>query len=85
MHQDLQVPLLLIRLGRLGPAVNVYNMDVLADGLVSLFNGVYFALRTALSPVSLFLIVSGTCLAWLARLEIASLDRKASKPEVGRH
>jgi hypothetical protein len=60
-------------------------MDVLSDGLVSLFNGLYLVVMTAISPVALFLIVSASCLAWLARLEIASLDRRASKPEVGRH
>jgi hypothetical protein len=60
-------------------------MDVLSDGLISLFNGFYLVLRTAVSPVAMFLIISAGSLAWLARLEVASLDRKASKPEVGRH
>jgi hypothetical protein len=29
--------------------------------------------------------VSGSSLVWLARLEVVSLDRRAAKPEVGRH
>lgn len=60
-------------------------MDIFADGLVALFNGFYTTLRLFVSPVALFLVVSGASLAWLARLEVVSLDRRAAKPEVGRH
>lgn len=60
-------------------------MDALSHGLTTLFNGAYAVLATVLSPVALFLLVSASSLAWLARLEIAQLDRKAAKPEVGRH
>ncbi|MBU6150739.1 MAG: hypothetical protein KGR25_04760 [Chloroflexi bacterium] len=60
-------------------------MDLLSHGLISLFNGIYVVVRLMLSPAMLFLVVSGSSLAWLARLEVASLDRRAAKPEVGRH
>jgi len=60
-------------------------MDILADGLVSLFNGCYVSVRLLATPVVLFMATSGSALAWLARLEVASLDRRAAKPEVGRH
>jgi hypothetical protein len=61
------------------------RMQVLADGLVTLFNGCYTAVMAATTPAALFLIVSGASLAWVARIEVADLDRRASKPEVGRH
>jgi len=72
-------------LGRNLSAETVLAMDIIADGLVALFNGVYTTLSLFISPVALFLVVSGSSLVWLARLEVASLDRKAAKPEVGRH
>lgn len=72
-------------LARRHPAEMVSGMDILSHGLVSLFNGAYVAVRLMLSPAMLFLAVSGSSLAWLARLEVASLDRRAAKPEVGRH
>jgi hypothetical protein len=60
-------------------------MQVLSDGLVTLFNGAYSTLQAALSPVAMFVILSAGSLAWLARIEVADLDRRAAKPEVGRH
>ncbi len=62
-----------------------YPMNDFAAGLITLCNGAYAAVATMLSPVSLFVLVSAGSLAWIARLEIAELDRRAAKPEVGRH
>lgn len=66
-------------------AETVYSMDILSHGLISLLNGSYVVVRLFMSPAMLFLAVSGTSLVWLARIEVASMDRRAAKPEVGRH
>lgn len=60
-------------------------MQVLSDGLVTIFNGAYLLIGKALTPAAMFMLLSAASLAWLARLEVAQLDRKAAKPEVGRH
>jgi hypothetical protein len=60
-------------------------MAQLGDGLITLVNGVYATFGALFTPVALFLTISAVCLTWLARLEIAELDRLGSKPEVGRH
>lgn len=61
------------------------GMEDLGHGLITLANGAYALVSTLMSPVSMFVVLSAASLAWLARLEVANLDRRAAKPEVGRH
>ena len=60
-------------------------MDVFSDGVITFLNGIYTVVSTLISPVALFLVLSAGSLMWLARVEVADLDRRAAKPEVGRH
>lgn len=60
-------------------------MEDLGHGLVTLLNGAYVLVSSLLTPTALFVVLSAAALAWLARLEVANLDRRAAKPEVGRH
>lgn len=66
-------------------ALTVVPMEMLSDGLVTLGNGVYVTLGFASRPAMLFVLVSALSLTWIARLEVAALDRRAAKPEIGRH
>jgi hypothetical protein len=66
-------------------AFKVHAMQILSDGLITMLNGVYASVALVISPVALFILVSAGSLAWLCRLEVAELDRRGSKPEVGRH
>jgi hypothetical protein len=68
-----------------GHAFKVHVMQILSDGLITMLNGVYASVSLLLSPVAMFVLVSAGSLAWLCRLEVAELDRRGSKPEVGRH
>lgn len=60
-------------------------MEILGNGLVTLANGALGALLSLASP----LVIAGVALAagliWLALIEVDELNRKGTKPEVGRH
>lgn len=60
-------------------------MDAVANGLVTLFNGLVGVLDAVASPWTFAIGAIAASLAWLAVIEIEELDRQAAKPEVGRH
>jgi hypothetical protein len=60
-------------------------METLANGLLTLINGLFNILDFALSPFTIAAIFLGFSLLWLMLLEIDELDRQGTKPEVGRH
>lgn len=64
---------------------NVANMDIISAGFLTLFNGAVAFVSTLASPVTLALVISAASLGWLARCEIEELDRRGTKPMVGRH
>lgn len=60
-------------------------MLVLSNGIITLFNGAFWAVRDLISPVAIALIISAVGLAWMATLECDELDRQGTKPIVRRH
>lgn len=57
----------------------------LSNGLVTIFNGVYNAVGHLVDPFVLAAVACGVSLAWIARLDMAELDRQGAKPVVKRH
>lgn len=60
-------------------------MEILTDGLVTIFNGVYAVITGLAHPTSIAAIISAAALAWIGRLEMAELDRQGAKPRIVRH
>lgn len=60
-------------------------IDAMSAGAVSVVNGVWALLTLFSSPTAVALTVAAASCAWLARVEIAEMDRMAAKPDVGRH
>lgn len=61
------------------------GMDAFSHGLVTLLNGVRYAVTGLASPVVIALVICGVALAWLALVEIDLLNRQGTKPRIGRH
>lgn len=60
-------------------------IDTLADGLVTIVNGLLALLGALASPVTLAVVAMVVSFAWLAVLETDELDRQGMKPDVGLH
>ena len=60
-------------------------MNVLSNGLTTLFNGLFYLVGSLGSPIVLAVVVAGVSLAWLALLECDDVDRRGTKPIVGTH
>jgi hypothetical protein len=60
-------------------------MDALAAGLTTIFNGVRTVVDGSLSPVTIAVLVLGAAMAWLGAVDIEELNRRGTKPRVGRH
>lgn len=67
----------------MGVAATVNAMNVLTNGLVTLYNGARTTLDGVVSPVPLLVIVLAASFAWLALIELDELDRQGRKPEIG--
>jgi len=72
-------------IGEQALAPKEYGMNVLANGLTTLFNGLFYLIGSLVSPVMLAVLVAGASLSWLALLECDDLDRRGTKPLVGTH
>lgn len=59
-------------------------MNVLTNGLVTIFNGIQATLDGVLSPIPLIALVLVLSFTWLALIELDELDRQGRKPEIGR-
>jgi len=59
-------------------------MDALANGLVTVFNGLQTLLDGLLTPVTLMGIAIGAALVWIALIELDELNRQGTKPEIER-
>lgn len=59
-------------------------MDVFANGLVTIFNGVTTIVDGLLTPVAVMAILLGCGLTWLALIELDELNRQGTKPEIER-
>lgn len=59
-------------------------MDALANGLVTIVNGLWAIVDGLLSPVALMSIVIAASLAWIALIELDELNRQGTKPEIER-
>jgi hypothetical protein len=57
--------------------------DAIANGLVTVLNGVWSVLDLAISPITFILLLLGGAFGWLALLEFDELDRQATKPTIG--
>jgi hypothetical protein len=60
-------------------------MDALAAGLTTIFNGIRTVVDGALSPIALTVLVLGASMAWLSAVDVEELNRRGTKPRVGRH
>lgn len=60
-------------------------MEHLASGIITLLNGLWFALGAFASPLAIAGVLAAASLAWLARMEVDELDRQGVKPLVDRH
>jgi hypothetical protein len=59
-------------------------MDATANGLVTVLNGLLTMLDGLLTPVALMAVVIAFSLTWIALVELDELDRRGTKPEIGR-
>lgn len=59
-------------------------MDALANGLVTVFNGLRTLLDGLLTPVATMGILIAGALVWLALIELDELNRQGTKPEIER-
>jgi hypothetical protein len=59
-------------------------MDVLANGLFTVLNGVYTMLDAALGPAFIMSALVGLSFLWIALIELDELNRQGRKPEIGR-
>jgi len=66
-------------------APTVVGMNILSNGLTTIFNGIWATLHALVSPLTIAVVLAGASLAWLALLECDELDRKGTKPIIGRH
>lgn len=57
--------------------------DALANGLITVLNGLWTIIGAVMNPITLVVIAMGLSFAWLALLENDELDRQATKPQVG--
>ena len=60
-------------------------MNTLANGLLTIINGLFNIIHLAISPFTIAAVFLGISLFWLMLLEVDELDRQGTKPEVGRH
>jgi len=67
-----------------GDAVTVTGMDALANGLVTILNGLRALGGGLLTATALMTIVIAVSLAWIALIELDELNRQGTKPEIGR-
>lgn len=59
--------------------------QALTNGMTTIINGGFNAVSAVADPFSIAAIASAVSLAWVARLEMAELDRQSAKPHVKRH
>jgi hypothetical protein len=60
-------------------------MDALAAGIITIFNGLHAVFGHVLSPIALTVCILGASMAWLAAVDVEELNRRGTKPRVGRH
>jgi hypothetical protein len=60
-------------------------MEQLGHGLIVLYNGVVAAFGALLTPITAAAFVVALSFAWMARLDLDEMDRRAAKPQVGMH
>lgn len=60
-------------------------MDALGDGLVTMANGALTALDGVMSPLTAAVGVLIAGFAWLAVIELETLARQGTKPDISRH
>jgi hypothetical protein len=60
-------------------------MDALSAGIITIFNGIHAAFNHVLSPIALTICILGATMAWLAAVDVEELNRRGTKPRVGRH
>jgi len=58
-------------------------MDILSNGLITLYNGVNDLLNFALHPMSIAVVLIAVGLWWLSLIELDELNRQGTKPEIG--
>jgi hypothetical protein len=60
-------------------------MLILTNGLTAMLNGLFWAVHSLGSPVSVSVVLMALCLSWMAKLECDELDRQGTKPVVRLH
>lgn len=61
------------------------GMDALAAGITTIVNGIRTAIDGVVSPTALAVIVLASAMAWLCAVDIEELNKRGTKPRVGRH
>lgn len=59
-------------------------MDALANGLITVFNGLQTLLDGLLTPIAAMSIAIGGAFVWIALIELDELNRQGTKPEIER-
>jgi len=59
-------------------------MDALANGLITVFNGMQTLLDGLLTPIAAMGVAIGAALVWIALIELDELNRQGTKPEIER-
>ena len=65
--------------------VTVYGMEQLTSGFTVLLNGGLTSITALANWTVVFGLLTMGSLAWLSRLEVDDVDRRATKPTVARH
>lgn len=59
-------------------------MESLANGLITVFNGLQTLLAGLLTPIVMMSIIIGGAFVWIALIELDEINRQGTKPEIGR-
>jgi hypothetical protein len=59
-------------------------MDVFANGIITIVNGLRAVTGGLVNPLSVMAILTAAGLVWLALIELDEINRQGTKPEIER-